>query len=462
MSKKKNLLNLFTQDVIFNFHLIKTEEPIGHLIYIINGDKPLEVDSLEFTSSIIIEELMTDCSIKFEKFAPSIFFSEEENTEKLKYELKEKFSESLEFSEFIETIKDEYRILEVRDSLLYKKDPEAYKEAKNKEKEEHQKELFDQLLDQLKNKKDKREEAILAYDNNIFKLLKEYLQDIIEYEKRDFNFNSEFERLVNSLIDVESWIKIDDKPYVCKIEIISLNENTIDVFLTDNINSYTATFRFDKTLLITENVVKLDEIESIKYLKDYEILAQLYDVDLTTIAEWDFKNDTDRFEYIIDYLAPIFKIEKDKKQKEYIDKILASENDEDIDDDDDDEDIDDEIDEADKDENGNIIKMNTLTPDKYYFSVTMGDPSIPSDELNPPVIALTSINYFQKYGYLDDRLGSHNIGKNIKKALKNAGIEWQAELMEAMWAVEDYTRTEQDIIDSMVKEGFIHNQNITN
>ncbi len=320
-----------------------------------------------------------------------------------------------------------------------RKNPEAYKEAKAKEKEKLQKELFDKIVEELNNKKDKRSEAILAYDNNIFKLLKEYLQDIIEYEKRDFDFNSEFERLVNSLIDIDSWIKIDDKPFVCKIEILSLKENTIDVFLTDNINSYTATFKFDKTLLITENVVKLDEIESITYLKDYEILAQLYDVDLTSIPEWDFKNDTDRFEYIIDYLAPIFKVEKDKKQKEYIDKILASENDdEDIDDEDiDDEDIDDEADDADKDENGNIIKMNTLTPDKYYFSVTMGNPSMPSDELNPPAIALTSINYFKKYGYLDDRLGSHNIGKNIKKALKNAGIEWQSELMEAIWAVEE-------------------------
>ncbi len=97
MSKKKNLLNLFTQDAIFNFHLIKTEEPIGHLIYIINGEKSLETDSLEFCSNIIVEELLTDCSIKFEKIAPSIFFSEEENTEKLKYELTDKFSEVRNF-----------------------------------------------------------------------------------------------------------------------------------------------------------------------------------------------------------------------------------------------------------------------------------------------------------------------------------------------------------------------------
>lgn len=455
MNKKKNLLNLFTQDATFNFHLIKTEEPIGHLIYMINGDKPLETDSLEFSSTIIVEELMTECSVKFEKFAPAIFFTEEENTEKLKYELTEKFSENSNFSEFIETIKDEYRILEVKDSLLYKKDPEAYKEAKAKEKEEHQKELFDKVIEQLNNKKNKREEAILAYNNNIFNLLKEYLQDIIEYEKRDFNFNSEFERLVNSLIDTETWIKNEEKPFVCKIEIMSLEENKINVFLTDNIISYTATFRFDKTVLITENVIKLDDINSIIFLKDYEVLAQLYDVDLTSIAEWNFKNDTDRFEYIIDYLAPIFKIEKDKKQKEYIDKILAEEAEED--DNDENEDDDNDFD----DENGNKIKINTLTPDKYYFSLCMPDSNYPIDELNPPIIALTSVTFFDKNGYLDDRLGGHNIGKNIKKALKNAGIDY-TELAEAMWAVNDHTRSEQDIINSMVKEGFIHNQNITN
>lgn len=461
MNKKKNLLNLFTQDSSYNFHLIKTEDPNGHLVYIMRNGSILEADSLEFAPTIIVEELLKECTITFEKFAPAIFFTDEINVEKLKYELSEKMGEDLDFSNFIESIKDEYRILEIKDSLLYKKDPEAYDNAKKAEHEEHQKELWDKAVEQLTDKKKNREDMILAYNNDIIRLLKEYLRDVIEYEKRDFKLNSEIEKVIHNLIDQESWIKIDEKPFICKIEIISLEQNKINLFLTDNINTYTATLRFDKANLITENVVKIENenVSSIKYMTDYEVLAFLYDIDLTSIPEWNFKNHTDRFQYIIDYLAPIFKIEIDSEKKELIDKIVKSQKKSD-EDDFEDEESDEEESDSDDDENGNKIKINTLTPDKYYFNVCMPDPNDPIDELNTPIIALTSVTFFNKNGHLDDRLGGHNIGKHIKKALKNAGIDYR-ELAEAMWSVDDHTRTEKDIIDSMVKEGFIYNTKIT-
>ena len=179
MGKRSNLLKLFTQDVTYNYHVVKTEEPNGHLIYLIKSDSPIEQDTLEFSATKIVEELIKKCSIKIEKIAPAIFFTEEENTEKLKYELNDQLSENSEFSSFIDTIKDEYRILEVKDSLLYKKDPEAYEEAKRKEKAEHQKDLFDQLVKQMEEQKKQREEHILKYNNDIMKLMKEDRKSVV-------------------------------------------------------------------------------------------------------------------------------------------------------------------------------------------------------------------------------------------------------------------------------------------
>lgn len=325
MNKKKKLMNLFTQDVKYNYHLIKKEDPIGHLIYIIKNGSNLDKELLEFYPTTIAEELIIECNVKIEKFAPSIFFTEEENTEKLKYELNDKLSEDTDFSAFIEEIKDEYRILEVKDSLSYKKDPEAYKAAKEAEHIEHQKELWGEMVEQMEHRKKKREKTLLAYNNDLVKLLKEYFESIVEYEKRDFNLIVELEKLLGNLIDPETWIKIEEKPFICRIEPISLETDKMNVFLTDNNDySYTATLRFDKTALITENIVRINKEDTLpECMHDYNFLSQLYDVDISNVPEWEYKNDTDRFEYVIDYLTPIFKAEKEKRQKEHIDKILA-------------------------------------------------------------------------------------------------------------------------------------------
>lgn len=327
MNKKKNLLKLFSEDTEYHYHLVKTEEPNGHLIYVIKDGNELDAELLEFYPTSIIEELLNGMQISFEKFAPSVFFTEEENIEKLKYELNDKFSENSEFSSFIEEIKDKYRMLEIKDSLLYKKDPEAYEEQKRKEHEEHQKELWDKAIKQHEERVKKREEALLEYDNNLIKLLQDHLKSVVEYEKRDFNLEVEIEKVISNLVDPETWIKINDEPFICRAEPISLETDKMNVFLTDNNDySYTADLRFDKTVLVTENIIRIGKGDSLpNCMSDYEFLSSLFEMDLSNIPDWEFKNDVDKFNYVIDYLAPIFKEERLKEEKEFIEKLKAEE-----------------------------------------------------------------------------------------------------------------------------------------
>lgn len=324
MNKKKNLFKAFTQDVSYNYHIVKTEDPIGHLIYLIKNGSELTTDTLEFSPTVIVEELIDNCGVKIEKIAPAIFFTEESNSEKLKYELDEKLSENYEFSNFIKTIKDEYRILEVKDSLLYKKDPEAYEKAKQEEYIGKQKDLLEKYKKQIEDQKKHREEHIMSYNNDLEKLLKDYFEEVIEFEKKDIVFEVEFKKIIDALIDYDTWIKIDDKQFLCNIHTISFNNDKIDVFLTDNENLYTATLKFDKTVLTTENVIKLTDNDKLPTtMTDYNFLAKLYDIKVEDVDQWEFKNETDRFHYVIDFLVPIFKENKKKKEKELIDKIKA-------------------------------------------------------------------------------------------------------------------------------------------
>lgn len=442
MNKKKNLLNLFTQDASYNYHIVKTSEPDGHLIYLIKNGSELTTETLEFAPTKIAEELIQDCGVQIEKFAPAIFFTEEANSAKLKYELDDKLSQTAEFSAFVETIKDEYRILEVKDSLLFKKDPESYEKTKREEYQQHQKELWDEMLEQLNEKKKKREEAILVYENDLIKLMKEYFEGIIEYEKRDFNFDIEFEKFLGNFIDPETWIKINDKPFICRAEIISLGKDRMNVFLTDNNDySYTATIKFDKTVFITENVIKIEKGGILPVcMTDYEVVAKLYDVDFSNVKDWEFKNHTDRFEYVIDYLVPIFKENKIKKEKEIIDKVIREEG---------------KMEDDGIDVN-NEITNSDATPDKYMFDVFIPEDS----EINSSSIALVKIDFWNQNHCLDDSLGSHNLPKNVRKALKRAGIYGDVELMESIWEVIDNSRTKENIIEIMKQEGFVYNPNL--
>jgi hypothetical protein len=326
MNNKKNLLKLFTKDVSYNYHIVKTPEPKGHLIYLIKNGSELNTDSLEFTTTLIAEELINECEIKIEKIAPAIFFTENKNSKELKYKLNNKLSEDKKFSKFINKIKNEYRILEVRDSLLYKKDPEAYKKAKKEEHIEHQKELMDEVLKQIQEKEKHRKEHLLSYNNNLIKLLKDYLDGVIEFEKQDLKLNKEIKKVIYHLIDSETWIKVNDKPLTCDINICSFEKDKLNVFLTNNVEHYTATLKLEEFSIKTENVIKinLDENKPV-VMTDYDFLAKVYDINLTVVNDWEFKNETDRIKYVIDYLVPILKIEKDKKEEEFLKKIKEEE-----------------------------------------------------------------------------------------------------------------------------------------
>ena len=460
MGNRRNLLNLFTQDVSYNYHLIRTEEPNGHLLYLIKNGSELIIDTLEFSATMLPEELIKECEVKIEKIAPAIFFTEEFDTAELKEKLNNKFSEDALFSSFIDYIKDEYRILEIKDTLLYKKDPEAYEAEKQKEHIDHQKDLWEEYAKQLEEKKKSRENALMAYNNDLLKILKEVFESSIEYEKRDFDLAQELNKFIGNLIDPETWIKINDQPYLCRTEICSLEQDRMNVFFTDNNDySYTATLRFDKTVLVTENVVRINDGDELPITKsDYEVLTQLFDIDCSSVEEWEYKNETDRFEYVIDLLVPIFKKNKEEKEKEWVDKVLKERNEaEDSDIEETDEDNIEETDEEDFDFmdvennlNQNTMKKKNMQPTDWYFDVSV--PEIEDeDDMGGSIIALSK----DPSGYLDDQLGSHSLSKNVIDALNRAGICGDCELMEAMWEVEDpETKTKYDIIESMKNEGF--------
>jgi hypothetical protein len=491
MSKKQSLLKLFSRDRDYNYHIIKLEDQEGHLIYLMRNGSELISDSLEFAPTLIVEELIAECGVKIEKIAPAIFFTEENNTEKLRYELGEKISEDSEFSTFVNSIKDEYRILEVKDTLLYKKDPKGYEEAKRKEKAEQQQELLEEMLKQHDEKISQREKYLLSYNNDLIKLLADQFEGKIEFEKREFNLNSEFENIVSNLVDAETWIKIDEIPFVCIMEIISLEKDRVNVYLTDNNEySYTATLRFEKTDLLTENVERIEKSEKPDQLSDYKVLSIVYSDELSLLKsdeEWEFKNDTERLEIIIDYLAPIFKIKKDEKEKEYVDAYLKEHKHEDADEilpdymnehlkDSESDDCDD-CDDCDgncgcggcgcdshkekkkkkKKKNKKKNKNKKLTnPSDWYFDVWVSKDKYGDGTCDPSCIALSKGG-----GYLDDSLGSHNLGQNIIDALNRAGIFGDSEMMEAVWEVNDYeSKTKEDIIKSMENEGFVYSENM--
>lgn len=468
MGSRRNLLNLFTQDASYNYHLIRTEEPNGHLIYLIKNGSKLTTETLEFSPTMLAEELIKECEVKFEKFAPAIFFTEEFETTELKEKLNNKFSEETIFSSFIEYIKDEYRILELKDSLLYKKDPEAYEAVKQQEHIDHQHDLWAEAIEQLKDKKKSRENALIEYNNDLIKLLKDIFESTVEFEKRDFNLAHELDNVFGSLIDPETWIKVDDKPYLCRIEICSLEQDRANVFLTDNDEySYTATLRFDKAVLVTENVIRLNKDDEFPICKcDYEVLAQIFETDFSSVEEWEFKNETDKFEYVIDYLVPILKKAKDEKQKEWVEKVLKEEAEEKEKEDAENlkkeeevekEEVEEEFDLINVENNlkiNNNMKKKNMQPSDWHFDVAVPE----TEDMDDGAAAIIVLS---KDGTsLDDSLGSHNLSQNVIDALCRAGVEGECELMEAMWEVIDGELAKEDIIKNMEKEGFIYSSGL--
>lgn len=146
----RKIFDIISKNQKFNYHIVKSEIENGFLIYIKDNDVENSIEKLEFTPTIIAETFISNNDLKIEKVAPSIFFIDNINIDELKNKLNINLFESNEFSIFIESIKNNYRKLEIEDFILYKKDSKSYDENKKKEYSKNQKRLLDRLLDQLK------------------------------------------------------------------------------------------------------------------------------------------------------------------------------------------------------------------------------------------------------------------------------------------------------------------------
>ena len=79
----------------------------------------------------------------------------------------------------------------------------------------------------------------------------------------------------------------------------------------------------------------------------------------------------------------------------------------------------------------------------------------PNSEDNPIMIGMTETDFD---GCLDDQMGSHCLSQEVIDALNRGGIHGDCEAMESVWEVRDHTKSKQEIIDSMVEQGFIYDR----
>lgn len=96
-------------------------------------------------------------------------------------------------------------------------------------------------------------------------------------------------------------------------------------------------------------------------------------------------------------------------------------------------------------------KTKKMEPSDWYFDVFVSE-----DDEDPSMIALSDDG-----NGLDDQLGSHSLSQSVIDALNRAGIDGDCEAMEAIWEVIDYeSKTKEDIIEAMEKEGFNYSSGI--
>lgn len=92
-------------------------------------------------------------------------------------------------------------------------------------------------------------------------------------------------------------------------------------------------------------------------------------------------------------------------------------------------------------------------PSDFYFHVDRFD--------NITTVIMTSAEFFHQNHCCDDSLGSHNLSQNVINALNRCGVVGEVELMEGMWEARP-GRTVQQVTQSMIQEGFIHDQDFIN
>jgi len=323
MSRKNDLLKLFSKNTEFYFHIIPNE--LGQLIYITQEKDEYTIEGLEFKLNSIIEGFFDGVEkIGFEKVAPSIYFTEEKNSEKLKYELGEDMMENLDFSTFIENIKETYRALEVEDYLLYKKDPEAYEKKKEKEHKQEQLETWERYKKQVKEQKRIKKTAIEQYDGDLVKLFKDnLLHTIIEKDKK-FNLKNPFSQLVYSILtnnedQAKFWPKREGQTITGndKFDAIEIEGNSMTILIADRMSdSHIIKFKLVGPELIIDHVVNNVDKDT-KHMADYDFLMKIFNFDITpNFIDWENMYENEKLDAVVDEIIRLDAEEKEKKEKE--------------------------------------------------------------------------------------------------------------------------------------------------
>jgi hypothetical protein len=326
MNKKENLLKLFTQNTEYYFHLVKSE--IGHLVYVSEEKDEYSTEKFEFKLNKIIEGFLDEIELDFTKVIPSVYYTDEKNSEKLKYELTEKFKENADFSTFVESIKDGYRAKEVEDFVIFKMDPEAYEKKKTDEYQKKQQEIFERYKKQQKDQELDKRKAIAEYNNDLISLFKDNLHRTILKNKRKFELKVQFSNLIFSILSDDDeqaslWPKVDDQTIMgnSKFEPVSIEGDKLSILVCDRrSDAYIIDFKLDGDKLDIINVQDINEDDA-KFMTDYEFLMKIYNFNIIpNFIDWDNMYETEKLDAVIDEIIRLDDetLAKREKQKNEI------------------------------------------------------------------------------------------------------------------------------------------------
>lgn len=154
--KKKNLLKLFSENTEYYFHVLEQKE-LGHLVYVTEEKHEYTTDELEFRLTKIVEGFLEDSEITYQQVIPSVYFTDEQNTEKLKYDLTEKMKEDSTFSSFVEDIKMNIVMVKFKISYYIRKILKLMKKPKKMNIKKNNLKFGIDIKNKLKNKKNLKE-----------------------------------------------------------------------------------------------------------------------------------------------------------------------------------------------------------------------------------------------------------------------------------------------------------------
>ena len=322
MSRKENLLKLFSENTEYYFHIVPDE--LGHLVYVSQEKDEYTTDGLEFKLNTIIEGFLEKSDdIGFDKVAPSIYFTEGTNIEKIKYFLGEDMMENSDFSSFIEDIQNEYRSLEIEDYLLYKKDPDAYEKKKEKEHQKQQMELWDKYKKQQEEQERLRRTAIEQYDGDLIKLFKDNLLHIILSEDKKFKLKNPFSNIVYSILtndeeQAKLWPMRENQTITGNkvFDIIEIEGNSMTILIADNMSDYySIKFKLNSSDLDIDWVLGPVESDT-KHMSDYDFLMKIYDFDIKPdFIDWEYMYENEKLDAVIDEIIKRDTEEREQKEK---------------------------------------------------------------------------------------------------------------------------------------------------